>query len=361
MNAVMRVVISILALGPLCFARADSEGPIRVGVIVPLSGDFAVYGQSVVRAMQLANSSRQGAKLKFVIEDNKTCESSEAVSAFQKLVTVDGIRAVVTFCTAAAQSVLPLAKARKLPLIQLSESGPDSDNYMIKMMPESTPFVDLLASTLVEKYRTIAIVGNITEVNSGVRGNVPLFTKVYEGLGGKVVLSELFPDSDTDFRTLLLKIRASGAKGVIPFIWSPRQMAAFLKQAEEMKLWRDSALAGNFVFELMWNQLLEAYPPVSRFEGLESVNFKVETSAEFLSQYRAAYNEAPAQFADYAFDAADMIKRCGLDTNCLTRRREGVSGSLEFGADRRRVGRFVNKELRQGSWNVVESDTVRSE
>lgn len=350
----MRVPIVALYIASFAVsALAEGTEPLRVGVIAPLSGDFASYGIGATRAMQLANDHGAGARVELIAEDNPSCQSPEAVSAFHKLVSIDRAGVLITFCTAAAQAVLPLARARGLPLLQLTESGPDPDAYMLTLMPDSSPFIDYLAKDLARKYRSVALVANTTEVNTGVRGNVPLFRKRFEELGGKVLLAVDFPDSETDFRPLLLRLRSSGADAVVPFIWPVQQMANFLSQADQLDVWSTIKLGGSFVFEIMQPQLLEVYPQLSKFEGLESVNFLDQTSTEFQAAYRRTFNEAPPQFADYAYDAVMLVKRCGSDSRCMRQPASGVSGPIEFGPTGRRIGKFVSKRLRQGTFQPV--------
>lgn len=352
-------IVLLLAATPV-FADTNNPPPLRVGVISPISGDFARYGMGVVKAMQMANAMLPGRQLSLAIEDNRSCQSPEAVSAFHKLVTIDRAEIVVTFCTAAAQAVLPVAKAKGLPVIQLTEPGPDPSGYLVKLMPDSVAFVDYLARDLRRKYDKIALVANTTEVNTGVRGNLPLFTKAFEKLGGKIVLTIDFPDSETDFRTILLRIRSSGADAVVPFIWPVRQMADFLTQADQLDLWSSVKLGGSFVFEFAYPQLVEVYPRLATLNGLESVNFLNETNPAFVAEYQKRYGEQPPQFADYAHDAAAAIKRCGTNQDCLRSKSRGVSGDIEFDRNGRRMGKFVSKRLFDGKFEPVPSEELVS-
>jgi branched-chain amino acid transport system substrate-binding protein len=325
----------------------------RVGLIAPLSGEFASYGVGAAQAMELANDQTAGPKITLVKEDNRTCQSGDAITAFHKLVNVDKVDVVVTFCTAAAQGVLPLTIQRKIPLIQLTESGVDPSNYMLKMMPEALPFAKQLAKDLRKKYTTIALVGNEMEVNTGPRGNLPVFSETFTRLGGKIVLTETFPDTETDFKSLVLRIRSSGAEAVSPFIWQPQQMAAFMKEADRMKLWKSVPLAGNYAFEFMFSQILSVYPRLSSLEGLESINFVEHSSPEFRADYKKRFNSDPPQFADYSYDVMAIVKECRKDAACYRKPRQGVTGAIAFGDDGRRVGRFASKRLVKGKFEVV--------
>jgi len=48
-----------------------------------------------------------------------------------------------------------------------------------------------------------------------------------------------------------------------------------------------------------------------------------------------------------------MIKRCGVDRECLVSKADGVSGPIAFGVDGRRVGRFESKQLMNGKFEAL--------
>jgi ABC-type branched-subunit amino acid transport system substrate-binding protein len=157
-----------------------------------------------------------------------------------------------------------------------------------------------------------------------------------------------------DFRSIILQIRKSKAEAVVPFIWPVRQMAAFLTQGDQLHLWPPVSLGGSIVFEFMYPELIKAYPSLPKKDGLESVNLATTTSARFIAEYEARYKAAPPQFADYAYDAAAILKQCGLDRECYHSKRDGASGQLQFCSQGWRAGTFETKRLRNGRFVVVE-------
>ncbi len=325
-----------------------AQEPLKVGLIVPLSGEYASFGKAVVNAAQLAAEKGSGHEIELLYADNWTCSSQDAVSGFQKLVSVDHTKVIITFCTAAAKAVAPLAKRMDIPVFQLTEPGDAADKYMIKMMPTSYGFLDLLADVFSKKYARMAIVASSMEVNTGEFGNAPLFTRGFESRGGKIVFSEEFPPSLLDFRTMIVKIKSSGAQAVTPFIWDARQLATFMKQADELGLWGKVDLAGNFTFEMLYRDLIPIYPRLAKMNGLVSVNFRSTTSPDFIKEYREHFGEDAPQFADYAYDVVKIIRRCGLDRSCSLEPFEGASGMNRFDETGRRIGDFALKELRGG-------------
>jgi branched-chain amino acid transport system substrate-binding protein len=331
------------------------ESALVVGVIAPITGDFAPYGRGVMNGMRLADERLQGARLKLAFEDNPKCDSASAVSALQKLRIAHKVGVIVTVCTAAAQGVLPIARASRIPLIQLTESGSDPNNVMLKLMPDGVRMASLHGERYAEKYRRLAIIGSEITNNIGERGNFPLVTKAFESRGGKVVFSELVPPDTTDFRALIEKIRRSDAQAVSPFIGTANGMALFLKQADDLSLWAEKDLVGNFLFEFLLAELVKLYPHPARLEGLESINLAQMTDEKFKLAYEARYHEPPPQFADYGYDTVSILKLCGVDAGCYRVGRTGISGRLEFDDRGRRSGAFDIKRLQNGVFEKIQT------
>jgi branched-chain amino acid transport system substrate-binding protein len=326
------------------------KAPLVVGVIAPLSGDLAEYGTAVVNGMRLANEAIPGEPLKLEIEDNAKCDAPSAISSFQKIAATNQLSVVVTVCTAAAQGILPIVQSRRLPLIQLTESGVDPNNWMLKLMPDSVRMASLNSELYAEKYKSLAIIATDMTVNVGERGNVQVVTKAFEARGGSVVFSDLVPPGANDFRPIIEKVRRSNAQAVAPFIGSANSMALFLKQADELQLWSRKRLVGNFFFEFMHTELSKLYPRLLRLDGLQSVNIAQTTDSTFRQLYKNRYGTEPLQFADYGYDTITILKICGTDTECYRVSRPGVSGRLVFDEQNRRSGSFEVKEMRGGKF-----------
>src|SRR3990167_4855013 len=63
---------------------------VKVGVMAPLSGDAASYGESVKRAVELSLKNLGLSNVQLVVEDSK-CDPKEAVTVATKLITVDKV------------------------------------------------------------------------------------------------------------------------------------------------------------------------------------------------------------------------------------------------------------------------------
>ena len=94
----------------------NSPGAIRLGMVAPLTGDFAAYGQDIRRGIELALDSDE---LKSVPEHitvtyENACLPAQAVVAAKKMVEVDRIQAVVgSYCVI---GMVPMVLTLSVPL-----------------------------------------------------------------------------------------------------------------------------------------------------------------------------------------------------------------------------------------------------
>lgn len=110
--------VFLSALAIVNAASADNshgKKPLKIGIIAPLSGAVATWGRSVQSAIELANSeSDSPAELFF--EDEESCSSTKALSAFLSLTNQRGVDIIVASCLAGARVIAPMARAKNLPM-----------------------------------------------------------------------------------------------------------------------------------------------------------------------------------------------------------------------------------------------------
>src|SRR5680860_262359 len=99
------VLIIVIIIGVFMF-RQESDASIKVGVILPLSGDFASFGEAVKRGIEQI----QNDDILYVFEDTK-CESAETVSAATKLLNIDQVKYIIgPVCGSPQEVIAPLIK-----------------------------------------------------------------------------------------------------------------------------------------------------------------------------------------------------------------------------------------------------------
>ncbi|WP_059414969.1 ABC transporter substrate-binding protein [Cupriavidus basilensis] len=121
---------SLAALAAPQLALAQGGGPIRIGVLVPLSGGGGAYGQGMANAARKAadyiNAEAGGVlggrKLEILVEDSES-NPTAGVAAARKLLDVGKVSAIVgLWSSAVAMAIKPLTIEKGIPLL-VSGSG----------------------------------------------------------------------------------------------------------------------------------------------------------------------------------------------------------------------------------------------
>jgi len=235
-------------------AACGKKGPetIKIGAILPLSGDNARYGVWIKEGLELkreeinASGGINGKKLEIIYEDDQA-KPQIAASAMQKLATVDKVP--VVFGSWASSSVLaqaPIAEKSKVVVMAeaISPKIRDAGDYIFRIQPDARYYIRELVPFVYNQLeiRTVSIL--FVNNDFGV-DQKEVFKAEFEKLGGKILSIEEFKQGDTDFRTPLSKIKRQNPQGV--FLPAYIEAGHILKQAKEIGL--KAQFLGSIPFE----------------------------------------------------------------------------------------------------------------
>lgn len=107
------LLILLLLLPVASFAEPTRDFPLRVGLVLPLTGVLAEYGQAFQNGVNLAlsDSSEVAKNCTFISEDSKY-DSKTAVAAFHKL-TSSNLSVVYNWGGPTSEALAPLADQKK--------------------------------------------------------------------------------------------------------------------------------------------------------------------------------------------------------------------------------------------------------
>ncbi|MEK7063337.1 MAG: penicillin-binding protein activator [Patescibacteria group bacterium] len=326
-QTVVGVVVVLVAVvgGYLLFSRpALPEGPVKIGVIAPLTGDAASYGESLRDVMLLAaeeiNAAGgiEGRQVQLVIEDGK-CNGKDAASAAQKLVSVDSVEVVIGgFCSSESLAAEPVTTASKVALFSAASSNPGLTNvspYFARNYPSDSSQGTFLADIASDRgYKKVAVIQEQTDYAAGVFG---AFSTELTAKGG-VVVKEEFPSKHTDFRSLIAKLKAEKPDAL--FIIAQTQAAEKLLFAQlQQQAWNTPLLINDVIAGD--KEMLAEYAPF--LEGALTAEFTVDPTntkyQKFLAAFVAKYSKEPTllAYAQTEYDAvylvADAIREVGYD------------------------------------------------
>ncbi len=309
-NVLVFIIFLVVCL--FDFTMAAAADVYKIGAIMPLSGDIAVYGLNMQKGIDLAfdqiNSKGgiKGKTVKVIYEDNQG-DPGMAVSAMQKLITVNRVPVVIGVTrSTSTMAVCPIAEQNKVVLI-----APPSTATELSTKCGSF-FFRVIAS---DAYQGVAMADLIWQLNykkAGVmfvnsdygRGLRDAFVKSFEGKGGKILASVPIEVVGKDFRTEILKIKRSGAKAVM-IVGHPAEASIIFKQSKELGV------------QVQWiaSEGIKAPETIQlagdAAEGVMVMAPSVDTDApiyqKFKNAFVAKYSIEPPLFSDFAYDAAKMV------------------------------------------------------
>lgn len=319
------IIIVVVAIAAIALYGGGKDTTIKIGTILPLTGDASSYGESESRAIQIAveeinkSGGVNGKTLELVNEDGK-CDAQAAGTAAQKLVSIDQVKVIVGgACSGETLAAAALTEPAKVILISPSASSPKvttAGDFVFRTYPSDALAGKIAATYAVNtlKAKKAAVISELTDYAQGLR---EVYKTTFTGLGGTVVADETYTTGETDFRTQVLKVKSAKPDVVYVVVQSPTPGIAIFKQLRENKV----NIAYTTAEVLLDRQVVKDNKDV--LEGVIGVEPAVdwENNAKakvFRDAHRAKFAGAdPGTFAANAYDAvyliAEAIKANGLD------------------------------------------------
>lgn len=285
---------------------------VRIGVVMPLSGDLANFGKTVLNGIELAADEFRADNPDLqihVIEEDSQAKPSIAVSAFQKLIDADDVQLVIGALTSSSTlAMAPIAERRKVLLISPTASNPkltDAGRYFYRVWP-SDSFDGAVAAEYVFKRLGLREAGVIFIKNDYGLGLKDVFTKTFEQLGGEVVFADSYLENTTDFRTLLAKANQKGVE-ILYLPGHPQGIGTILRQAREFNI--QSTFFSNVAAEDKEFLTIAGDAADGLYFTAPSLNFEKSNNEmkKFKMKYEKKYNEMPDIHAVKGYEAARVL------------------------------------------------------
>ena len=228
-----QMLLSLIALVlTASTVRAESKS-ITIGVIAPLSGNVATWGNDVKNVLLYAQEELKAQNVNFIFEDDQ-CLGKNAVTAAHKLIDVDKIDYGVVVCTESMLSTASIFEKSKVLVISPVTSGAavsDSGDYIFRIWPSDAEAGRLLFDFVQKKYQTFGI---LTEDRGYAHELTQAFLAAAKGHKLKIS-SESFSSDDSDFRSLLLRLKTQKIEGLFINTNSERTFANVLRQLQQLQ------------------------------------------------------------------------------------------------------------------------------
>jgi branched-chain amino acid transport system substrate-binding protein len=319
------VVLIIVVVLVAVFYKPASKGPIKIGVILPLTGDIADIGQGQKNAIELAFEQLKDSNIQLIFEDDRL-QINDDVTAAQKLINVDKVDALIgPSWSGAALAVAPIAESNKTLLISPSASTPSlttAGDYVFRVFPSDDAPVKMVADFAFNNLEVKKAAVLYDLANDSFAQEKNYIKSEFEKLGGKIVIEESFKTKDKDFKTQLLKIKNSEAAIVFFSAW-PAETGIFLKQAKELNL-KQSFISLDTVVE---------DPSVITIakEAAEGLIYQSPAKPEnkehmdYLANFKDKYKKDPPAYTAEAYDCLILVVKAIKESN---RTKESIKDRL---------------------------------
>ncbi len=304
---VVFVFLTLLALFSGCASKEAEE--IKIGAIMPLTGDNASYGLALKKGMDLAidqinaQNGIQGKIVRIIFEDDQA-NPQLGVNAFTKLVNVDRVPMVLgAMFSAVTLAIAPIAEQREIVLLSPTSSAVEittAGDYTFRIYPSDSYDGFYLADFAFDELnaRNISIL-NI-QVTS-VTAITEVFINRFENRGGNITGIQSYSEGEIDFKTQIAKIKQS-KPDIIFLPGYLREMAIQLRQIKEFGLSQPILTISTFydpnIFDLAGNATDNVFFSTPYF-NTDSRDTNVVT---FVEQFFHLYDHKPNIWSGYGYD-----------------------------------------------------------
>lgn len=276
---------------------------IRVGVVLPLSGDGASVGRYVKNGMELAREEVNryefdASTLEFIVEDSES-SASVAAEAFEKLIHEDRVSVILgPGYSSSAAAAFPIAQQNNVvafsPTAAAAGLGAIGDFVFrvpapVSRIAQST--LEVAAAKL--NLKSVAVIYDSTDVFS--RSGYEETVKALDELGIQSLAAEAFATGQTDFTAALARI--NDVRPDIILVWTrPMQRVAIPVQGRRLGIPYETPF---LVFGFASSQI---EPAGAAAEGLITGTFWSRSIATpgnraFIENYRHKFGGDPDLFA----------------------------------------------------------------
>ena len=302
---------------------AEEEETFKIGVIGPMTGDYAQYGTNVYNAAVLAaedvnaNGGFNGYQIEILDAGDDMGDQEKAVNAYNDLLD-NGMQMLCGTVTSAPCIAVGAEAAESTFLFTPSGTAVDciTAGSNLFRMCFTDPMQGEKSAQFISEHelatKVAVLYDSMADYNVGIHDS---FVAAAEGYGLEVVADEAYTtDSNTDFSVQLSKIKDSGAELLfLPNYYSDN--ALILQQASEagmddMTIFGVDGMDGILSVENFDTSLAEGVMLLTPF----SATGEDEATQNFVKAYNEAYNnETPNQFAADAYDVIQAMKLAADD------------------------------------------------
>jgi len=316
----------LLALGlSALVASTLMAKEIKVGILQPLTGPIAAFGQKTLDGIKLVHEKYyklpNGDTIKLVIVDNQF-DKIQTVNGYKRLVSGENVIAVEgPLASSMALAVKRFADQTQTPTVTQIATNPrvtKNSQYITRAC-----FTDDFQGTVAAKYALKHGLDNAVVVFDMKQdysvGLAKAFMNAYKKGGGKILKTLYINTGDKDFNAQVAQIKKLNPKFIYTPIYAPEE-GLFLRQLRAAGV-KAPVMGGDGIAdpELLQKLAGKAANGVMYTDHFDAAQAPTPLSAKFIKDFKAKYGRLPSAFAATGADGYlliyNAVKQCNTKAN----------------------------------------------
>jgi ABC-type branched-subunit amino acid transport system substrate-binding protein len=279
------------------------NGEIKIGVLAPLSGEYAVTGENMEKGIELAKDmyleKHPNMKVQLYVEDDGF-DVKKGISAYKKLTGIDNVDTIISLSTPVIDAIYDDVVKSNNPFMQIGiqTRGLGKDN-IFQMSPLAEAGIYDLADYLSSHYEFKKTAVYYDNTAGGI-SFYDAFTAKYHGKYDSFIIN-----NKSDLRNYSAKVVKEGYDSVV-FLTSSENGAVGVK--EILAITRNvPSLIFDAQLQTGWADYSRILGDTNKINGAITFWFKGGDTEAFKNGFKNKYNEEPGFIADFGYDTFNTL------------------------------------------------------
>jgi branched-chain amino acid transport system substrate-binding protein len=317
------LAVAVLLFAVLLCGGAFAADGIKVGVLLPLTGAQAKFGEIEKRSYEMAaeeinaKGGVKGMKIELLFEDD-TGKPDVGRSGIEKLIAREKV-AVITggYSSSVTAAAAPVAQQFKVPFVICTGSADDITekgyDYVFRINPPASEYPNSVKSFLQGVAKDVKTAALLYENSAFGQSSSKSFEEDAKELGLKILVKEGYQAGAIDFKPILTKVKAANPD-MIYMVSYVMDASLLMRQSKELRINPKMFVGGGAGFTLP--EFAKSAGDAS--DGVYSATLWVETlpfpgAKEYFDKFKKKYGSETEYHGAEAYAAmyvvADALKR----------------------------------------------------
>jgi len=364
-NVVVYLLLVIAIVLNACNSGNNSSqnnvNKIKVGIVLPLTGDLANYGVDAKNGIDYAylKLGKDTAKYELIFEDTKA-ETKSAVMAINKLVEIDKVNFIIgDLLSNTCLAMAPIANENQVLMISPTASSSElrtQGKYFISIYPSEIEEGKVLAQ-IAEKNKFDKI-GIVYEKVAAAQSMSESFTKNLKS-SSTVLITEGISSDNKDFRVLIQKFRQKNINCLLIITYT-EPAKYLLSQIKEQK-WNINILSQSALYDQGFIDGTGKNSEGMILTGSYFTEMRQDTLiSSFVKEFALKYGVKPNMFAAQSFDAFNFgvqinnSQKGDIPQTIINSNFTGITGKLVFDNNLSVNKKFSVLRVINGTFSLIE-------